>query len=140
MIYNYSKEFFINIVLISTLIIGCTTPTPQADYTTPSPKTTKSVFIISDPPGARIEVNDDYVGDAPITVNIPSWSDGGFLRTTSITASPIRDGDYVQNKLFFGNTNSPDQCDQIPKRIFFDMTIGRISSPATQVDVDINNN
>jgi len=42
-----------------------TNTTPVAAQAVPA--TTRQVEIISEPPGARIEVNDNYIGDAPIT-------------------------------------------------------------------------
>lgn len=98
------------------------------------------VEIISEPVGARIEVNDNYVGDTPITVEI--LQDGGyFTRNTVIRASPTEGGDYVQTKYFSGSM--PDawhpetvgaERDQIPSRIFFDMRLGPVT-PSVDVNV-----
>ena len=83
-------------------LVGCTpspypyraqTPPPSAYYRPTPPPTQaqpaiKPIEIISDPPGARIEVNDDYVGDAPIVVTV-SRDDGHFKNQTVIRAMPI---------------------------------------------------
>ena len=34
------------------------------------PAATKTIQIISDPPAAPVDVNDDYVGDAPISITV----------------------------------------------------------------------
>jgi hypothetical protein len=67
-----------------------------------APATTRQVEILSEPPGARIEVNDNYIGDTPITTTFQCSPDGRFLETTSIRALPTQPGDYVQFKFFFG--------------------------------------
>jgi PEGA domain len=63
--------------------------------------TTRQVEILSEPPGARIEVNHNYIGEAPITTTFQCSLDGRFLETTIIRALPTRPGGYVQSKLFF---------------------------------------
>ena len=47
-----------------------------------APAITRQVEILSEPPGARVEVNDNYIGDAPITTTFHCSSDGRFLETT----------------------------------------------------------
>ena len=74
------------------------------------------VQIISDPPGARIEVNDDYVGDTPLEIKVAQHN-GNFVNDTTIRAIPIQQGEYVQSKYFSG-TFLPAA---IPSRILFDM-------------------
>jgi hypothetical protein len=83
------------------------------------------VQIISDPPGARIEINGNYVGDAPLTVKIEGFRDRTFNKTTVIIANPIYAGQYVQVKSFVGNTAVRELNDKIPERILFIMDIGR---------------
>jgi PEGA domain len=108
---------------------------PQAPSVPPVPDQSAKakVEILSDPAGARIEVNDNYVGDAPITVEIPQ-SGGYFTRNTVIRALPTEGGDYVQAKYFSGSI--PDvwypetvgaHRDQIPSRIFFDVRLGPVT-------------
>jgi PEGA domain len=104
--------------------------------TTPAPSapTTKTIEIISDPPGARIEVNQDYVGDAPITVTVPQ-QDNCFKDQTVIRAVPTQAGDYTQTKFFNGPIPNFRQGDPIPSRILFDMRLGPVAQP---LDVNIN--
>ena len=90
-----------------------------------STKNQFDVQIISDPPGARIEINGNYVGDAPLTVKIEGFRDRTFNKTTVIIANPIYAGQYVQVKSFVGNTAVRELNDKIPERILFIMDIGR---------------
>src|SRR5258708_38513383 len=89
----------------------------------------KKVEIMSDTAGARIEVNDDYVGDAPISLQIPqdAQDPGYFTKNTVIRALPTESGDYVQVKCFLGNTLGASYGDRIPSRIILNLH----KSPAT---------
>jgi PEGA domain len=83
----------------------------------------KKTQIISEPPGERIEINDNYVGDAPITVELAQRGDY-FDEDTVIRAIPTEGGDYPQTKRFL--TSDPwyhpgSAGDKIPSRIFFNM-------------------
>ena len=118
---------------ICLLIFGCAEPPSNASHSavsTPPPKVTKTIQIISQPPGARVEVNDDYVGDAPCTVQVTSDRNGNFAQTTIIRALPTGFG-YVQNKFFL----VPPYNQKIPSRILFDTGLGPV---APQIDVNVN--
>jgi hypothetical protein len=76
------KKYFVPLLLCTAVFvfgIGCSSPyvaqkPPPSAYRPVSHESpTKKVEIVSEPAGARIEVNDNYVGDAPITVEIPQW-------------------------------------------------------------------
>lgn len=92
----------------------------------------KKIQILSEPAGARIEVNDDYVGNAPVTVEIPQ-SDGYFTTATTIRALPTGVGDYLQQKMF-SPPNMSGNGDKIPSRILFEMHLGPVT-PAVNVNV-----
>jgi hypothetical protein len=116
------------------------TPSVQSVAPVPAQSAKAKVEIISEPAGARIEVNDNYVGDAPITVEIPQ-SGGYFTRNTVIRALPTEGGDYVQTKHFSGSIPDvwyPETVgtarDQIPSRILFDMHLGQVT-PSVDVNV-----
>jgi hypothetical protein len=98
---------------------------------------TKTIQIISQPPGARIQVNDDYIGDAPCVIQVASDSSGRFWERTKIEAIPRAYG-YTQMKLFIGY-GQPDNpyahSDKIPARIFFDTNLGPVSP---EVNVNVN--
>ena len=103
----------------------------------PSSPTTKNIQILSEPPGARIEVNDDYIGDAPCTVQVRCDPAGRFYPNTRIRALPVGYG-YVQSKFFTGYGEMGNrylESDSIPSRIFFDMRLGPVSP-----DINVNVN
>jgi hypothetical protein len=77
------------------------------------------VEVISDPPGARIEVNDDYVGDAPLTIRMKGDRKGRVKQDYVVRALPTVPGHHVQTK-FFWHSKYIDS-DTIPRRILFQM-------------------
>ena len=111
--------------------------TSPTDYPSPESQTkhTKQLQIISDPPGARIEINEDYIGDAPLTVTIPCDEDGQFKQPTTIRALPTQPGHYVQRKDFPGGGLVSWSGDRVPSRVFFDTRLGPVSP-----DINVNVN
>jgi hypothetical protein len=89
---------------------GCVSHTPPA-------RPRQNVLILSEPAGAKIEVNGLYVGDAPTTIQIESSNDGRFWRDTIIKAYP-KDTGYTQVMAFNGKSRWAIS-DMIPPRIFF---------------------
>jgi hypothetical protein len=79
------------------------------------------VQIVSQPTGARIEVNGQYVGDAPTSVNIEASSDGRFWRDTIIKAYP-KDTGYTQIRAYNGKSRWAIS-DLVPPKISFDTRI-----------------
>ena len=110
------------------VLIGCSAPLTRQGRI-------KQVLVLSEPVGARIEVNGDYVGDAPLTVTIPCSLNGRFTETTKIRALPIKSGQYTQSKLFFGGFLTL-RNDLVPSRLFFDMRLAPV--PSNDVNVNIN--
>jgi len=97
------------------------------------------VKIISEPLGAKIEVNDNYVGETPLTINLEGWeSTRTFIRSNTIVAHPVRAGGQTQVKVFSG-WSQPDQTygDKIPYKIYFNMDLIRIPE---KYDININKN
>jgi len=76
------------------------------------------VEVISQPTGARIEVNGQYVGDAPLSIDIEASTDGRFWRDTIIKAYP-KDTGYTQIKAFNGKSRWTIS-DIVPPKLFFD--------------------
>jgi len=77
-----------------------------------------TVQIVSQPAGAQIEMNGQYVGDAPLNIQIEASNDGHFWRDTVIKAYPKETG-YIQIKAFNGQSNWAIS-DMVPSRLFFD--------------------
>ena len=101
--------------LIAFGLVACESSTPIAS-TQPRPTAMKTIQIISDSPGVRIEVNDDYVGDAPTSITVPT-DRAKFTKVTIIRATPTLQGEYVQSKHF-------DATSEVPSRILFRMGLG----------------
>ena len=56
-------------------------------------------------------VNDDYVGDAPISITVPTEG-ANFTKGTTIRATPTLQGEYVQAKYL-------DRTSEVPSRILY---------------------
>lgn len=84
------------------------------------------VEYISEPPGARIEINNNYIGNAPIVYR---WH-GYYVYGSSWTvkAYPSQPGQFLQVKVL--NIN------QLPRRVYFNMNLG-LATPT--IDVNVNN-
>lgn len=112
------------------LISGCAT---GANIKVVSSLTNKSTEIISDPVGARIEINGEYIGETPVIVEINRYCNdlvGAEYCNVTISAIPRVRGQYTQSKFF-------NYSVRIPKKIFFDMHL-EPTSPKQQYDVNIN--
>ena len=117
-------------VLISKIAIYLTVPILAACATTSTRPIQKfPIEIISEPPGANIEINEEYQGKTPMTVYIRS-RDGYFYGTWTFRALPTIANQCTQTKIFtgFGYYN-----DAIPRKIFFDMRLCPISP-----SIDVN--
>jgi hypothetical protein len=88
---------------------------------TPPAVLNKKVSIISDPPGARIEINNDYVGDAPLEVEIPSVNGQFGMVYTTIRSTPrayhIFEETYYAQSKYFG------PFEAVPSRVLFQMNV-----------------
>ncbi len=72
------------------------------------------IEIVSEPPGARIEVNGEYVGDAPLVVWVTRGGIDGMAKSLAVQAVPKTTGHFEQLRLVAMGESTP-------KRIFFDM-------------------
>jgi hypothetical protein len=102
-----------------------TPPQPQFRY--------KDMRVISQPPGARIELNNGYMGETPLSIKVSCSLDGRFLETVIVRALPTMEGHYSQTKVFSGGYTMI-RNDQVPATIFFDMRLGP-SNPSIDVNV-----
>lgn len=96
--------------------------------TLPKANPTGKTLIESDPPGARIEINSQYVGVAPLRVDIPRLDSDLNTISVTIVASPVIPGQQVQTKYI--GFNEPT-----PTHVFFDMNL---VSTKNQIDVNLN--
>ena len=101
--------------LIAFGLLACESSTPIVS-TQSRPTGTKTIQVIADSPGVRIEVNDDYVGDAPISITVPT-DHAKFTKVTIIRATPTFPGEFLQSKHF-------DALSDVPSRILFRMGSG----------------
>lgn len=86
----------------------------------------------SSPPGARIEINNEYVGRTPLVYKWPSnqYSHfGNFADETSIRAYPSGPGQYQQRKYFESHRRD---LPKIPAVIYFDMSSPDIGKPESE--------
>lgn len=75
-----------------------------------------ATHIQSEPSGAKIEVNEDYVGTAPVEVKLPQVGKHHRLKAhVTIRAIPIDPGQYEQEKQLYYNQWAPE-------KVLFDMT------------------
>ncbi len=101
-------------------LLGCAT-LPTAN---PTPNPSGRTLIESDPPGARIEINNQYVGTTPLRVDIPRRSNYNWDNmewdtiSVKIIANPIIPGQQVQIK-YIGYK------EPTPTHVFFDMNLVR---------------
>lgn len=89
--------------------------------------------VISEPPGAKIEFENEYFGVAPCVVTVrDAWGrDGKFGPRQGwrvLRAIPSQGGQFVQTKQF-------RMGDRIPLKVFFDMNLG---PPTQEIDVNLN--
>ena len=99
--------------------------------TTKAPKSPDTTLIISDPSGAKIEINHEYVGDTPLSILIKtekSWISGEIVEDLIIVAYPTGAGQYTQTKNLKGV--------KTPKRIYFNLFLK--PRPDEEIDVNIN--
>lgn len=91
------------------------------------------IEILSDPPGARIEVDSDYLGEAPLTYSFESpIGDRVWPWPSEVTAIPAERGQYVQRKVF-------RRMQRLPSRILFVMDLAPPrDSTRIEIDQDVN--
>jgi hypothetical protein len=94
---------------------------------------TRSIKIVSEPMGARIEVNDEFVGVTPLTLELPCDGEGMPIERVLIRAMPTQVGGYCQIKFFrptrHYNLLGDDKGNRLPERIFFDMGLAPSFAP-----------
>ena len=110
-------------IACTTFIVGCASGPPGAEHGSQG-TVAYMVQVESSEPGARIEVNNDFVGKTPMTLKIWGDKDGTFHNFGSqeyiIRVFPVSTNQFVQTKAFrTGGWFS--QEDRIPSRLYFDL-------------------
>ncbi len=106
----FPRAFPVITASILIAVTGC------ASHHSISARPRKQVEITSSPPGAKIEINGRYVGDAPLKVDIETNAGGRFWRDTIIKAYPADKG-YTQIRAYNGaarwniSDTVPDEID-----------------------------
>jgi hypothetical protein len=117
-------KFFLTAGLAAAAILtGCESIPPGAERG-PHGTMAYDVLVEASAPGARLEVNGEPVGDAPLHVKIFGDPDGTFHDFGSsyyvIKALPVTTNQFVQTRVFMtGHLMGPE--DRIPRKIYFDM-------------------
>jgi len=79
------------------------------------------IQVESDPPGARVETNGEYVGNTPLTIKVFGDPDGtfhNFANQNKYTISATLPGQQTQTKTYgAGGWFAPE--DMIPKKVLF---------------------
>ena len=99
-------------------------------YQDPKPITKEfKIEIISEPSGAKIEVDNNYVGKTPCTITITrryvwqSWNNeygiDQLTRQIEVVANPVFEGGSLQRKYI------PSSVSEVPKKIYFNMYLSR---------------
>lgn len=88
-----------------------------------------SIEILTEPSGARIEVNDEFLGEAPLTATVARGCSAYSLNAVTIRALPREAGHCTQGKFI-------SSSDSVPRKVFFDMRLCPINQ---KLDVNINN-
>ena len=105
------------------VLAGCQSLPPGAE---PGPHGTMAydVLVEASAPGARIEVNGQDMGDAPLHIKIFGDPDGTFHDFGSyyyvVKAQPVTTNQFPQTRLFRTGHMFAGE-DRIPSRIYFDM-------------------
>jgi hypothetical protein len=108
--------------LFALLLAGC-----YGDYLGMGKRDTMAtVEIVTDPPGAHIEVNQHYVGESPCTIQVWRRPNGVFREPCYIRALPVTEG-FLQYRYFHGWPSE----DVVPERIVFDMHTSPLAPQAS---------
>ena len=110
---------------------GCVNIKRDQVRQTKAPQPPNITQIISDPLGAKIEINHEYVGETPISIQIralTSWLSGKVVEDLIIVAHPVDSGQYTQSKNLKGV--------KIPSKIYFNLSLKPL--PDEEINVNIN--
>jgi hypothetical protein len=75
--------------------------------------------VVSEPSGARIEVDNNYIGNAPIDITWNDDNSGYFTSYHTVKATPLYHSQQPQSKSF-------SLGEKIPPTIFFDLNRAQV--------------
>jgi hypothetical protein len=122
---SVKNKWTLGAMLALMCVTGCETVRPPPGVERgPHNTFAYNVLVESSPPGAKIEANGQFVGEAPIHIKIFGDKDGTFHDFGSdfyvVRALPVTTNQYAQIQMFgTGRWFGPE--DRIPERISFDM-------------------
>lgn len=130
------RKKFTALLFVSLSLAACETLVEEMELSGPQ-LAMFTVEIVSEPDGAIIEINDNYIGKTPLTVELEGWErTRTFARRHTILANPVFAGGQVQIKSFSGwYEPSIQHGDPIPEKIYFNMNL--IRTPK-EIDLNIN--
>ena len=118
------RRFFPQLsAVLFTGLLGCSTPDGTKPERGPEGTIAYLVEVDSSDPGARIEVDNEYIGKTPVVWKVFGDKDGTFHNFAKfdyrVRATPARAGQMQQEKVFKTGRLFTGE-DRIPKKIFFD--------------------
>ena len=117
------RAILVLFIAIIPLISGCITITTE--------DITREIKVISNPPKAKIEVNNDYIGETPCSISVREQTilfEGTYRKDLFIVAIPVYEGQCKQIKYIRSS-------DDLPKTIFFEMGL---CNKGTDINLNIN--
>lgn len=102
-------------ILLMTALSGC-----SADSDSLQNARVHEVPVVSEPPGARIEVNGNYIGDAPLTIRMLGIN-GRVAEDYILRALPVESGSWTQATAYVHSKTG--ESSPVPSRIAFDMRL-----------------
>jgi hypothetical protein len=96
-------------LVVLAAFVGCASPAPAPAW---EHEKGEVIEILSDPPGARIEINDEFMGEAPVTVTVHRKMRWGVMEDLRVNALPKGIG-CAQHK-------DIASLQPTPKKMFFD--------------------
>jgi hypothetical protein len=114
---NAGKKNLLTAALAASWLLALT-----ACNTTNSSGGFKETEIITDPAGARIEINGDYIGNSPIKYTFNQSPVGTILGNYLIRATPIDPKQQPQTRRLEGPyVPLTGPVDKVPEKLFFDL-------------------
>lgn len=124
-------------IVAAGLMVGCTSLPPGAERG-PDGTMAYTVAVDATPPGAKIEVNGETIGNTPLQIKIFGDRDGTFHDFGSefyvVRALPLSTNQFLQTR-YFGTGHMFGPESRIPDHIHFDMDQKTPTYPPT-VDPD----